>query len=146
MSKRIAIMQAIVKLGTIGKAAPEPSQDPADNFLHAYLVAAIGESHYKKTRSDIRTSIFNQYPDKLHDIGRIVDETKKFDASVTEVLIEGANYQFQVTSKRGAEIIDTKKLVTELRKRFSADVVDELVKKCTVRREPSMSYTVTEKE
>lgn len=139
------IVAALEKIGHANGHAAPASQDPMDAVLHEYNVTSIGETHFKKRRDAAKELLIKTMgADAVSKLDDKKAEVKKLETSTSVQLASASSYALAAQIKIGASFLDTQKLKVELLKKMSAVEVEALIEKCTDRRDPSVTYNVTE--
>lgn len=143
-----SLYAALDKIGhTNGHNVPA-SQDPAVAVLHEYMTTTLAASYFDKRRDVAKKKMLDTFNDDVATrVLRAVADTKKNATGSAVTLMDGEHYSLVLKPKIGASYLDAAKLRTTLMKdhKMSLDQVDKLMESCTLRREPSLSYEVTEK-
>lgn len=139
------IASALAKIGTVNGTAPEASQDPFDAVAHEYNVAgtlrSISEKRYDLAKVELVKSLSGGAKLKL---GSTVTVVGKSEVSDTIKLIDAQNHSLSAQVKIGASYLDVDALRVELKKTMTTEQVDKLFEKHTKRRNPSVTYIVSE--
>lgn len=144
----IAINSAMEKIGREGKHAAPTSQDPADALLHEYDVATIGESYFKKRREKAKGAMLVVVsPEGNKRIDDAVQKTKLLEQGQTLVVLETQHFTMNLTTKNGATFFDDTAFINSLiRQGVAREVISKALEEGAKRRDPTMSYTIAERE
>jgi hypothetical protein len=147
LNRSEAIKRAIERVGKVNGQACG-SQDLLDIAAHDYNIGSIVENFGKKLRSDAKKALESlqsaspQSQVRMDDAVRTVVNTE-----IAQNVDLGSGAEYQVTAKvvKGAEYMDTKALLNDIAIQYGDTARNELVKKHTKRRIPSIRYEVVEK-
>lgn len=146
MSLRVKVTTALDRIGKLNGTAPPSSQDPLNEPMHEYLIASTMASYADARKKAARRVLDDALStDQLDHIEGVKTTTAKKGIGNTVTIALSSDYQLVVTSKRGAEFLDTKKLENELRRIMPGNEVDALFDKCRFNRTPSVSYNIVER-
>lgn len=143
-----SLYKALDNVGkTNGHNVPS-SQDPITGALHEYHVTTLAESYFKKRRDIAKKKLLEGLSDvQKKKIDKAINDTKANGVGTQVTLVDSEHYGLQLKPKSGASFLDETKLRNELMTthKMKADVVQKLFESCMDRREPALSYEVTEK-
>lgn len=137
-----SLYAAFDKLGKSNGHNVPTSQDPITSVLHEYHVTTLAESYFKKRREVAKKNMLSKL--SAAQVARLEKATKDIQPAT---LVESEHYNMQVKPKNGASFLDEAKLRNTLmtKHKLKHEQVEALFNECMGRRDPSLSFEVTEK-
>ena len=146
MSLNIEVQIALDKIGKTGKTKLPISQDTSTPWLHELAVANIIVSTAKKRKEAALVMIARQVDHFNQQVIDAKDEVIDTETAVNSNVVSGENYNLDIMVKNGALYFDVLALRNHLLKTQTTDEVDKYLNQFYIRRSPSTSVTVTEKQ
>lgn len=139
---------ALDKIGKTNGHNVPASQDPITAALHEYHATTLAESYFKKRREVAKNKLLKDLSDvQRKKVEKAIADTKKNEQGTAVTLIDSEHYNLTLKPRVGGAFLDEAKLRNELMTthKMKHEVVEKLFADCQDRREPALSYEVTEK-
>lgn len=132
-------------MGVDGKTKAPQSQDPIDQAAHEFCVASIGRSYWDKRHANAKDALVKSFDVAASKALEAVTNSVAVSETSTNVSLLSAQF-YDVTAmvKIGASYLDTASLKVELMKLLGTVEADALFQRHTKRRNPSVTYIVSE--
>lgn len=116
-----------------------------DTILNRYMVAHMGENHFKKEREVAKADLL-----KNNKVANVIEtgilEVSRLDQTQRYIALSGRNYCLDVQIRKGAMVFDSDKLHGLLLARgIRRDEVKSIIEEAKIKQRPTVIFGVSDK-